>query len=362
MQNSVQELVDNYLSVRSCHLDYNDPRFWHIIKSLHSYHIGHCTDYSLISSNFPVDGSISSLPFVPVSLFKDYPIKSISSDQIYRTLTSSGTTGQLPSKIYLDRVNSRHQQVALSRLFSANTGLVRPNILIIDTPSTASRAAPFTARKAGILGFSSLCRKVFFALNDDYSVDYISLKAALSNSHQLLVFGFTYVIFKYLLDSITDFPAIPPNLNIVLLHGGGWKKLESLSLSTSDFNELVYLKTNIKKTINYYGMVEQTGSLFFECSSGFMHTNSLASIIPRDISSLTPDYSLGSHPRILQVFSALPTSYPGHSLLTDDLASLPYHVNQCTCGRPGLAFKIHGRLPKSEPRGCSDTHQQIPRA
>jgi hypothetical protein len=49
-------------------------------------------------------------------------------------------------------------------------------------------------------------------------------------------------------------------------------------------------------------------------------------------------------PGLLQVLSGLPTSYPGHSLLTEDLGVVE---------EPGR-FQVLGRLPRAEARGCSD--------
>ena len=64
-------------------------------------------------------------------------------------------------------------------------------------------------------------------------------------------------------------------------------------------------------------MVEQTGSIFMECESGYLHSNPLCDIVPRslnDINKVSNDnFGVG------QVISSLPTSYPGHSLLTEDL-------------------------------------------
>lgn len=361
--NSTQLLVNELLSSENSGLnDYYSSVFWDHLNNLHEYHLANSAEYRLISQHFTSPHPDSFLPFVPVSLFKSYDLKSIPDHLIYRVLLSSGTTGQAPSRIFLDRVNSKHQQIALSSLFTVNTNLSRPNILILDTPATASRQAPFSARKAGILGFSSLCRKSFYGLKDDYTIDYNSVESAINSSHQLLVFGFTYIAYQYFLNQLNSFPQLPSDLKVVFLHGGGWKKLLSLSITIPQFNELVTHKTHIQHVVNYYGMVEQTGSLFFECPHGYMHTNHLASLIPRNVDTLSPDLSVGEHLRVAQVLSALPTSYPGHSILTDDLVSIQFPVNSCSCGMRGLTFKIHGRLPKSEQRGCSDTHQTVQRS
>ena len=52
----------------------------------------------------------------------------------------------------------------------------------------------------------------------------------------------------------------------------------------------------------------------------------------------------------------LPRSYPGHSLLTEDLGVL-LGEDDCPCGRKGKYFKVTGRVPRAEVRGCSDTYE-----
>jgi hypothetical protein len=101
-------------------------------------------------------------------------------------------------------------------------------------------------------------------------------------------------------------------------------------------------------------MVEQTGSIFVECEKGFMHASLLGDIrarSTRDLSVLPP-----GERGILQVFSVLPSSYPGHSLLTEDEGEIVGWDN-CECGRTGTYFKIYGRLENAEVRGCSDTYE-----
>ena len=55
-------------------------------------------------------------------------------------------------------------------------------------------------------------------------------------------------------------------------------------------------------------------------------------------------------------FSPMAVSYPGHSLLTEDMGAI-LGVDDCPCGRKGKYFRIDGRIPQAEIRGCSDTHE-----
>lgn len=99
-------------------------------------------------------------------------------------------------------------------------------------------------------------------------------------------------------------------------------------------------------------MAEQVGSVYVGCELGYLHCPSTADIIVRHVQTLQPA-ELGE-PGIIQVLSLLPLSYPGHSLLTEDLGRI-IGVDDCRCGRRGKYFEVLGRLPKSELRGCSDT-------
>ena len=117
------------------------------------------------------------------------------------------------------------------------------------------------------------------------------------------------------------------------------------------------LKTvsGITSVHDYYGMVEQTGSIFMECKMGHLHAPVFSDIIIRR----PHDFSVADFGEkgIIQVLSILPNSYPGHSLLTEDEGVL-LGEDDCPCGNLGKYFKIVGRLKNAEIRGCSDTYEE----
>ena len=89
----------------------------------------------------------------------------------------------------------------------------------------------------------------------------------------------------------------------------------------------------------------------FECSNGYMHTSAYSDVIirnPIDFSEV-PDGNEG----LIQLLSIIPMSYPGHSILSEDVGVI---VNRdfCSCGRRGKHFLVHGRIKDAELRGCSD--------
>ena len=112
------------------------------------------------------------------------------------------------------------------------------------------------------------------------------------------------------------------------------------------------LKKNflIENVVNYYGLVEQTGSIFFECKYGYFVNTIFSDVIIRDKNfKVLPSGKKG----LIQLISILPSSYPGHNILTEDIGEI-IGENNCRCGRKGKYFKIHGRAKGSELRGCSN--------
>ena len=214
----------------------------------------------------------------------------------------------------------------------------------------------FSARGAGILGFSNFGRKHFYALNDDMSLDIVGLQAFLKEfaGQKILLFGFTFMIWQYVYKEVIASDIKIDFGDSILIHGGGWKKLKDEAVDSSTFNRLLHEQLGIREVHNYYGMVEQVGSIFVECSMGHLHTPSYADIIIRNPITFEP-IPYGEQ-GLIQVLSELPKSYPGHSLLTEDLGTI-HGEDDCLCGWKGKYFSVAGRIPKAELRGCSDTFQ-----
>jgi len=337
-----------------------DKVFLDSMCELTDFHRMNCVEYSRIISylsesrdwNF---SDLDGIPYVPVRLFKHLELRSIREDQVFKIMHSSGTSGQSPSKIYLDKSNAKIQSEILAKLFKEFIPLDRPPLLIIDSQETVKNRNTFSARAAGILGFSFLGRDVTFALKSDMSLDIETIKHFFEKyeGKSILIFGFTSIIWEYLLTK-SEFQGLGIQLeDSYLLHGGGWKKLESLNVDNDAFKEKVKRFLGIASVVNYYGLVEQTGSIYFECENGYFHTSVFSNLIIREEKSFNPEKI--SSPGIIQLQSVLPRSYPGHSILTEDLGII-FGVDDCPCGRLGQRFKVYGRIPNAEIRGCSDAH------
>ena len=98
-------------------------------------------------------------------------------------------------------------------------------------------------------------------------------------------------------------------------------------------------------------MVEQTGSIFFECElNNYFHVSNFSEIFIRDKNlSVINDSNSG----IIQLISILPRSYPGHNILTEDVGII-LGQDDCKCGKKGKYFKILGRVKNAESRGCGN--------
>ncbi len=328
--------------------------------SLTKFHFKKCKEYKKIINykniNFKKIKSLNDIPYLPANLFKKYLLKSVSNTQVFKTLKSSGTSSQKPSTIVLDKFTSTLQSKVLIKTLSSFVDLNRSPMIIIDSKNIIEDRINFSARAAGILGFSLFSTERLFLLNDKMDLKLSSLKNFLKKhkNRKILIFGFTHIIWKYFIKKIKD-RRLNINLsNAVLIHGGGWKKMTEDQIDNTKFKKILKTKFKLKKVHNYYGMVEQTGSIYIECEKGYLHSSSFNDIIIRDQNTLEPKKN--NSKGVIQVFSVLPHSYPGHSILTEDLGQI-FGDSDCKCGRTGKYFKVFGRLQNSEIRGCSDTYE-----
>jgi phenylacetate-coenzyme A ligase PaaK-like adenylate-forming protein len=299
--------------------------------------------------------SIEELPFLPVRLFKTLDLRSVPLQEVAKTLTSSGTTGQAVSRIYLDRETAVRQTRVLSAIVADFIGTKRMPMVVVDSADLLKDRTRFNARAAGILGFSVFGRQHHYCLDTQLRLQVESLLAYLESHSDdpILLFGFTFVVwqglFKGLLERGLKVDFGPGS---TLIHGGGWKRLVDQQVSNDDFKLSLREQAGIERVFNYYGMVEQVGSIFMECEHGHLHSPVFADVVVRD--PITLEVMPFGRPGALQVLSALPLSYPGHALLTEDLGVV-HGEDDCPCGRLGRYFSVLGRLPQAEARGCSDT-------
>lgn len=321
------------------------------LQELTEYHRENCKLYSDFVDSYFIKNAkkLEDLPFLPVRAFKEFDLLSIARENVFKIMLSSGTTG-VQSKIFLDKENAKMQSFHLTESFKNSFGNSRFTMLIIDSSKVAKGR---TARTAAINGFSMYSKRKFFALDDDMNLDLDGVLSFLSKNRgeKIFIFGFTYIVYQYFIKVLAEKNIKLDLSNSFLVHGGGWKKLEKLKISDELFKESIRSQTNCVKIHNYYGMIEQTGSIYFECLNGNLHAPHNGDVLVRNFKTLkVNDYG---EEGFIQVFSTIQTSYPGHSLLTEDVGCIFPHTS-CRCGNRGKVLKIIGRLKDAEIRGCSD--------
>ncbi|HMP73359.1 MAG TPA: acyl-protein synthetase [Kiritimatiellia bacterium] len=331
------------------------------MAALTRHHQDHCPAYRSILNRLNCQRAslIADLPFLPVQLFKILKLVSVPDDAVVRIMRSSGTGGDAPSQIFLDQDTALKQVQALAKIGQHFWGKKRRPMLILDTPAITKEPLRSSARAAGVLGFSTFGRDHCYALDENYQLqtEVVENFIRQHDGSPLLLMGFTFMVWQYFYKPLHE-KDLKLNLpdDSFLLHGGGWKKLQDQSVHPEHFRISMQEQLGRIEVRNYYGMIEQVGSIFIECSAGHLHAPAYAEIMVRNERNLEP-CAIGEE-GLIQVFSVLPKSYPGHSLLTEDRGKILGEDN-CPCGLPGRYFQVLGRVNAVPLRGCSDTHIPI---
>ena len=330
------------------------------LAALTQHHIRHCEPYARMMQAVGVDGrsltAYEQLPPLPVRLFKEFTLQSVPEEALHKTMTSSGTTGQQVSRIYLDRETSGLQSKVLAKIMESTLGGSRLPMILLDSSAVVKDRAMFSARGAGILGFSLFGRDKIYALDENMQLDIPGLRAFLARheGETIFLFGFTFMVWQHFYSQLLREGVTLDLSRGVLVHGGGWKKLADQAVSRERFHQALFEVCGITRVLDYYGMVEQTGTISMECEHGHLHTPVWADVVIR-----RPfDFSVADvgEPGLIEVVSVLPRSYPGHALLTEDQGRL-LGEDDCPCGRKGKYFEVLGRIQRAEARGCSDTYE-----
>ena len=332
-------------------------KFLNYINRLTIHHYKNCEIYGKIIKNLKFEikkkNKLESFPMLPVRIFKKYDLQSVPRNKVIKKLVSSGTSEQNLSKIYLDKENARNQTIVLKKITETILGSQRLPMLIIDRDPKILDRSVFNAQLTAIYGFSIFGKHYCYLLDEEGNIDYKKLNEFLKKYSQdnFFIFGFTSLVFENLIQKLSTKLICSNFQNGILLHGGGWKKLDKLKINNDSFRKKLFSKIELQKIHNYYGLVEQTGSIFIESNKcGYFHTSVYSDVLIRDNNF---EIAQKGKKGLIQLFSLLPTSYPGHNILTEDIGEIVGEDN-CKCGKQGKYFRVHGRAKEAEIRGCSD--------
>ena len=302
---------------------------------------------------------LTDIPFIPSTLFKKLEL-SYPKTEIIKTVHSSSTTGKNPSTILIDKITSERQQKIIISILSDFIGKDRKSFFILESKNNVSTGDEMSSRSSAVRGLTPFMKSIDFLLQSDLSLDFEKLeKIDFEKYPYHAVFGFTWILYL-LIEKYQNNDRVKKFLsklnNPVILHSGGWKKLQNIEISKSDFNEKIanFFNTTPKNVIDFYGLVEQLGTIYPDCEYGFKHVPSFSRIIIRDIETLEPieDGKRG----FIQILTPIPHSYPGVSVLTDDIGKI-VGINSCKCGRKGICFQFLERIKTADLAGCGDTFE-----
>jgi len=299
----------------------------------------------LISSYFdPLSTPIDI--YVHASLFKSNIFSCHKKIPQLTYYQSSGTSGN-PSQIFFSREESIiHQRHLLTTI--RNFQQISPSSVFLQiNPQQLNN----NANKAASRGFSLLAKKRFTLPEEPEQIIEVLTKVSKAYE-QIIIFGFTYELYEFINKLSDSFGACFDHTSFVFLHGGGWKKMYNLNITNNDLVKKIRRTFPDSAILNYYGMIEQIGNVYPMCEHENHHCDNSNDIVIRN--SYGQNVGMNST-GLIQSISLLPRSYPGHSLLTEDLGIIT-GINSCPCGRPGKTFKVLGRIEKAEIKGCSDAY------
>lgn len=329
------------------------------LMDLVRHHAARCPEYANLLETLGYDESkvraLTDIPFFPVRMFKEFELMSVKPEEVFKRITSSGTTGQRVSKIFVDKETAMIQQKVMLKILSDFWGKSRLPMLVVDSPEIVRNRTKFTARGSAIMGLQFAARETVFVLNDDMTLNVEKLRMFTEKygGKPYLIFGFTFLVWKHFYQELLRLEERFDLSEAFLMTGGGWKKLESEAVSHEEFKRRLGEVCGLRHFLDHYGMVEQTGAIYAECEYGHLHASIYSDVIIRDYRDFSP-LPIGK-PGIVQVVSVLPRSYPGHALLTEDEGVI-LGEDDCPCGRKGKYIQILGRMKSAELRGCSDTY------
>jgi len=113
--------------------------------------------------------SLESIPFLPVSIFKKFHLKSVSEAEIFKTVLSSATTGNNPSTIFLDRITAQRQTKALVSIMSDFLS-EKKDFIIFDTNESKQVSSEIKSRSSAIRGFLPFMQSINFVLDEHLSL------------------------------------------------------------------------------------------------------------------------------------------------------------------------------------------------
>ena len=176
--------------------------FMKCISESIKFHFENCIDYQNYCKKKNFDTSniidLSSIPYLPVDIFKKMTLLSVPKSEIIKILKSSATTSNLPSIIHLDKKTATRQMISLNSIIRNFLGEEKMNFIILDNKeSLESNDGNLSSRGSAIRGMLIYAKKFTCILNENLKIESeILSKLKNDKESKTCIFGFTWVIHK----------------------------------------------------------------------------------------------------------------------------------------------------------------------
>jgi hypothetical protein len=332
------------------------------------HHYEHCGPFARWCAHERFDpreelSDLASVPFLPVNVFKRLALCSVPQSEVVRTVSSSATSSQVPSRVPLDAVTRNRQMRALAAILAHRLGGRRRPFLVLDTPPDAQTAdRELSARVAGMRGYLLAATESQYVLRREgagLALDRDKLLATLqrwkAEGQAFCLLGYTNVLYQDVLRPLAE-QGIRIELpdSAFVLHFGGWKRLREQAVDKAALAALAQEVFGIARQslCDIYGFTEQLGVVYPDGPDGLKRAPTCAEVIVRDPRTLEP--AADGQTGLLEFICPLPHSYPGVAVLLDDLGRIVGR-DAGPGGMTGTAFEVLGRAERAEIRGCGDT-------
>ncbi len=284
---------------------------------------------SLLSIDLETVDSISKIPFLPISLFKEYKIKTgeWKEEAIFE---SSGTTGQIRSKHF---VRSLDWYNKISQIcFEKRYGNIENYCVLALLPSYLERKNSSLVHMAQNFINKSKFNESGFFLDDFEKLRSVLQKCVNQNIPTLLI-GVSFG----LLDFAEQFPT--DLQNVIVMETGGMKGRRK-ELTRTELHERLMKAFQTKSIHSEYGMTELLSQAYSK-GKGIFQCNETMQVMTREITDPLSLENL-NRPGVINVIDLAnidSCSFIG----TDDLGRVFDDGN----------FEVLGRLDSSDIRGCN---------
>jgi phenylacetate-coenzyme A ligase PaaK-like adenylate-forming protein len=341
-----------------------DQLFLEAVQEVFSHHYESSEVYRNICDNggFSPESlqsieNISDIPWLMVNVFKWYHLTSVPDEDIVKTFSSSGTTGQ-KSHIAWDQ-GSFDRQTAMRSNIIRSYGLTVSDdvnyLCFTYAPELAGgRGAPYAHNQYTTF---APAKEKFFAIYPDWEgKEHFSAEECVQKLAEFAKSGlplrivgfpaFAWRALQYMVknDIKLNFPA-----DSLIIFAGGWKAMADESIPQDVFAEYVQQHLGVPKSRirDIYGFVEH-GVPYVTCEAGHFHLPIYSRAYARKPGTL--EVLAEGERGLLHVVSPYNIAQPNISVLSTDYVSIN---SGCSCGRKSSYISLMGRAGVQKHQGCA---------